>query len=320
MLNIRMFGGGQARYFDRTLVGFPTQQACLVFCYLLLNKDHPHYRERLAAVFWEDYPAQKARKYLRNALWRLRQILETAGAPSEAYLWITDDSVSFINSSQYWLDVEVFDTITTRYQTVSGEALNPDQARELENATELYTGELLEGVYEDWSLYDRERYRIEHLNTLQKIMIFHGANNNFETGIQHGEHILALDPTQEKVHRQMMWLFWRNGDRNAALEQYKRCSQILQEELGMSPMKETQELYEQMVHNRIQSDNWPTSLIKSPPAKIVPGRPTQLLASRALQKLQGLRKKINEVNQEMHTLEQILNQGLADVTQEDAKI
>jgi hypothetical protein len=85
-------------------------------------------------------------------------------------------------------------------------------------------------------------------------------------------------------------------------------------------MKETHELYEQMVHNRLRSDNWPTPLIQSPSTTSAPGQPAQLLTRRALQKLQSLRKKIHEINQEMRTLEQLLNQGLSDVHQEDAKI
>ena len=52
MLELKLFGTGQVRYFDQSLAGFPNQQGCLLLCYLLLNRHRPHNRERLAAVFW----------------------------------------------------------------------------------------------------------------------------------------------------------------------------------------------------------------------------------------------------------------------------
>jgi len=47
MLEIRLFGTGQAYYFNQDLAGFPKQQAYLLLCYLLLNREHPHAREQL---------------------------------------------------------------------------------------------------------------------------------------------------------------------------------------------------------------------------------------------------------------------------------
>ena len=75
MLELKLFGTGQVRYFDQSLVGFPNQQACLLLCYLLLNRGRPHNRERLAAVFWDECPTDVSRKHLSQALWRLRQAL-----------------------------------------------------------------------------------------------------------------------------------------------------------------------------------------------------------------------------------------------------
>ena len=152
MLSLQLFGPGRARYNDRPLNGFPNQQCYLLLCYLLLNRYHPHHRERLAAVFWDEYPTATSRKYLRNALWRLRHALLSAGAPVEDYLSISDDSVSFLTSSRYRLDVEAFEMAIARCEDCPGQQLTPEQATHLEGAANLYVGDLLEGVYEDWCL------------------------------------------------------------------------------------------------------------------------------------------------------------------------
>ena len=109
MLKVRLFGSGQAQYYDRTLSGFPNQQCCLVFCYLLLNREQPHHREKLASVFWGDFPTQVSRKNLRNNLWRLRQVLQSVGASPDDYLMMYEDSISFLSTGPYWLDIEVFE-------------------------------------------------------------------------------------------------------------------------------------------------------------------------------------------------------------------
>jgi DNA-binding SARP family transcriptional activator len=296
MLELQLFGPGQARYCDQPLAGFPNQRCYFLLCYLLLNRHHPHHRERLAVLFWSEYPTTTSRKYLRNALWRLRQALQSVGAPADEYLLISDDSVCFLSSSRYWLDVKVFETTLTDYQDLSGQGLTAEQAAHLEEAVDLYIGDLLEGVYEDWCLYDRERLSLLCLNALSKLMVFHELNGTYERGLTYGERILARDHTREKVHRQMMRLYWLLGDRNAALIQYKRCVQILREELGIPPMEETRLLYERIVHN--QFDPSTSSGHRLTRRSVRHGDPlsmttksndsVQPLAEHALQKLQRL--------------------------------
>ena len=304
MLELKLFGTGQARYFDHPLEGFPCQQAFLMFCYLLINKGHPHPRERLAAVFWGDYPTLTARKYLRNTLWRLRQGLESAGVESSHYLHITEENIAFVNTSPYWLDVESFETITSHYQSYKGENLLPEQADELAKGAALYTGDLLESVYEDWCLVDRERLRMAYLEALNKLMLYSIAHQNYEQGLQYGERFFTLDHTREKVHRQMMVLHWLSGDQYAALAQYKRCAQILHEEMAIQPMEETRLLYEKMLHNRFEEDAPARTTSISVPIHTPPWPATNL--DTALLHLDNLQEKVNAMTEEIHLVQKLI--------------
>ena len=251
MLEVKLFGTGCMSYCGRILPGFPNHQSYWVLCYLILNRQYPQCREKLASVFWDNYPTAVSKKYLRNAIWRLRQSLQSIGVPVEDYIFISEDTLSFVTSGQCWLDTEAFESTIGEYRDVSGQELNPQQAQAMETATGLFVGDLLEGIYEDWCLLDRERLSLLYMNALSKLMVFHECKGAYERGLACGERILARDHTRETVHRQMMQLYWRMGDRNAALAQYKRCAQILREELGISPMENTKRLYEQMVHNTL---------------------------------------------------------------------
>ncbi len=299
MLKIHLFGSGSAHADGCALTGFPGQQAGLLLCYLVLNRSQPIPRERLAAVFWEDLPAITARKYLRNALWRTKQMLAEAGVDPDRLLVITDDFVGLSAERDAWIDIVIFENAFSICRKSLPAALSSIQVQELEDAASVYTGDLLEGIYEDWALYDRERFRLMYLSIRQKLLQHYSAYQRFEEALRQGEQILALDPAREKIHRQMMRLHASNGDRSAALAQYKRCKQVLKDELNLGPMKETRLLYREIRDNLFD-----------------PGHPHldhQLgNVSNVLQRLNKLHRLANRIHAELRTLEKLLNQNMLD--------
>ncbi len=310
MLRAQLFGAGRVTYGDQTLTGFPNQQACLLLCYLWLNRAYPQSRERLAALFWGDLPAATARKSLRNALWRMRQGLQGLGAQPDDYLLIGDESVALLTSGPFWLDVAVFETAQLACQDLPGSELTPEQAAHLKTAVDVYTGDLLEGVYADWCLHERERLGLLYLGALQKLVAYHGQRGEHERALLYGERILARDPTREKIHRQMMQLHWLAGDRNAALAQFKRCAQILRDELDTVPMGETTRLYQQMAANRYNpADSAPAV---TPAANTARPEAIQSLARHALDRLRRLQTAVEETQTELRQLEQMLGAALSE--------
>jgi DNA-binding SARP family transcriptional activator len=251
VLSLNLFGTGQLCCGGRTLPGFPRHQPHLLICYLALYPDQVHSREHLAAVFWGDHSTSDSRKYLRNALWRLRQALQSIQVPDENYIHVADDTVSLSTQGGLWLDTRAFEEKVKCCHEVAGSRLTAAQAGELESAVELYRGDLLQDTYEDWCIYERERFQLLYLSALSKLVSYHEATGNYEHALAHGERILAHDDTRERTHRQMMRLYWLLGDRSAALAQYKRCVQILQESLHLRPMAQTKRLYHEMLSGEL---------------------------------------------------------------------
>jgi DNA-binding SARP family transcriptional activator len=292
MLEIRLFGSGELMYDGKKLVGFPNRVPYLLLCYLFLNRRHSYNREHLAAVFWSDYTIANSRKMLRNALWRLRQGFTTIGVPQEDYFQFDEDSIFLLPSSAFVLDVETFESAVADLQDVPGQSLTVEQAAGLEAAAALYVGDLLEGIYTDWCLYDRERLRLTYLEVLSKLMVHAGANGCYEQGIHYGIRLLAMDATWEKVHRQLMWLYWLSGDRASAFAQYKLCLQILREELAAGPTPDTQQLYELMLHDRFDPRAWLKN--ENQPARAAKASP------------EGPSQTVNLLQQELHRLKDMI--------------
>lgn len=310
MLRVRLFGAGEAFFNDRSIPGFPNQRACLLFSYLLLNRNYPHNRERLAAIFWGDYPTTTARKYLRNGLWRLRQLMQSIDLADDQVLLITDESVAFINSSPTWIDVEAFEEATAARRDIPGKELDLESAQRLEDAVDLYIGDLLESVYEDWCLYDRERLRMIYLNALGKLIEYHGVNGTYERGMVFADRILSIDNTRERIHRHKMWLLWLAGDRNGALAQYKVCRQILRDELGIKPMEATRNLYKRVLQQQERPRSWPGVLGGSPLGLNDNDESIQSLTGNALQKLQRLQSLLEDTGAELQQIERLISKAL----------
>ncbi|HUF39218.1 MAG TPA: BTAD domain-containing putative transcriptional regulator [Anaerolineales bacterium] len=301
MLKVHLFGSGAATHDGLSLSGFPTRQAGLLFCYLVLNRSHPQPRERLAAVFWEDLPSATARTYLRNTLWRLKGSLAAIGLLPDKVLTVGEDLVGLADPAAMWIDIVQFENAVLNSQKSTPATLSSQQHQELEGAVRLYRGDLLDGIYEDWTLYERERFRLLYTNIRQKLMLHYTHLGRYEEALAHGSGLLAVDPAREKIHRQMMRLYALTGDRNAALAQFKRCKQLLRDELDLPPMRETRRLYRQIKENRFEGQAT-TEMIERESADPA-----------ILQRLKSLQKLAGRIKAEVQSLEKQLNRKLMDV-------
>ena len=309
MFDIKLLGPGQVYYNGKAITGFPGQQHCLLFYYLLLNRQTPHTREQVATVFWGDSPASLARKNLRNILWRLSQAFQSAGASLDDLIISQEDCIAFTDTNSYRLDIDMFEVAARRSSDHTNDELDYEQVSLLESAAELYKSDLLEGVYEDWCLYERERLRLAFLNILIRLMSHHGRIGNYERSLEYGRRILLHEPTREKVHRQMMMLHWLAGDREAALSQYRSCCQTLQTELSLKPMQETQQLRETILRSSTIPDRQILNDSESLPGSLTT-RQGQGGVTEVLQKLYFLETIVEQASTELRLLQQMIHKGL----------
>ncbi len=246
-LNVYLLGDVRVALNDLAIESRLSRTARLLLAYLLLDRQRHHSRDSLADLFWGQHPPQQARNCLNTALWRLRATLEPEGTPRGTFLVTTSaGTVGFNPESELWLDVSVFEGELSLPLAQPAEALPADDARRLANALQLYRGDLLEGIYDDWVLHERERLRNLRLNTLTHLMAYQHLQRDFEAALAYGQQILLQDPLREDVHRHLMRLYLESGQRTLALRQYEVCREMLAREMGLVPMLETQALYAQV--------------------------------------------------------------------------
>lgn len=242
MLTIGLLGGLTIQQNGRSLELSPKAAALLVY---LAYEKRPFSREELASFFWDHSNPEQALANLRKLLTELR-------AQAGDFLLVERHAVSFKQESNYWLDTDQF------WQ-------HPKTQPGLETAVSLYHGDFLAGFYltdnyafDEWASLERERLRLGVIQALHNLITHYLHHRQYQNGILHANHLVALDPLSEESHRLLMRLLARHGERNAALAHYAACQQLLADELGVDPSPETAEWHHRLRHAPQQPHHFPT--------------------------------------------------------------
>ena len=248
ILEIKLFGPVQISHDNWKTKVNTTRVIQGLLAYLLLQRHRTHSRDGLACLFFFFLNENRARGCLNTTLWRLRTVLEPDGITQGTYL-LRDHSgnIGFNRESRYWLDIAIFEDEMNRILRIPDQLIEEEQIKRLESVMQLYKGDLLEGFYEDWILREREKFRTLYLNSLAYLMHYDKIHGGYEKALVYGHQILEIDPLREEIHREIIRLHLENRQRALAVRQYKTCCEVLQTELDIQPMEETQALYQQIV-------------------------------------------------------------------------
>ncbi len=267
-----------------------------VFYYLLTHRKSHHQRENLAETLWCDSPATTAKKNLRQSLWQLQSHFAAQSQNPQFHLLMAGlKSIAFHPDIDLWTDVMMFEQSGNVAQR--GTEIDESSADKLRQAVQLYRGDLLEGWYQDWCLYERERLQHLYFKMLGKLMAYCEIHEQYEEGMSYAETMLHYDPAGERAHQQLMRLKYLSGDRTGALRQYECCVKALREELGVTPSLQTQQLYGQ-IHSAQES------LITPSATKIMPKIALEIndaqlhLPGEMLAHLRTFQSTINELQQQ----------------------
>jgi CheY-like chemotaxis protein len=120
----------------------------------------------------------------------------------------------------------------------------------LREAAELYRGNLLDGFmsgingFDEWVASERLRYWRIAIGVFGKLLAAQIRAGWWENAVDTAGRLLAIDPTQEVVHRTLMRLQLDQGRADAALRRYHECADILRREFNREPSPETEKVRE----------------------------------------------------------------------------
>ena len=234
-LNIHLLGQPKL-LLDSTPFKFNAPPKTLpLLAYLLLHRQQTLERQHAAFAIWPDDSESNARANLRRHIHQIQHALPPAASGQP---WLVSDSrtIGWNPQADFQLDVAEFERL----------AALPDH---LEEAASCYLGDLLETVYDDWVFFERERLLNQYYDILTRLVFQHRARRDFPKAIAFARQLLTRDPFREDTLRQLITLRYESGDRAGAIQEFNAFERRLRDEIGVSPMPETQALHELVIHN-----------------------------------------------------------------------
>ena len=224
-LDVRLFGQPHVTA-SGTPVKFARRSTTItMLAFLILRRNQPVARTFLAFTLFPDHDEEQALNELRRYLYLTTKALPPAD-PAQPWLIIDAETVRWNESSGATVDVIDYERFS------QDEALHGD-------AAVLYAGDLLEDVYDDWVVAERERLRSSYLTTLGLLVERYRSARDYSQALGYANRLLVADPWREDVIRQIMGIRYASGDSPGALATYDRFAKQLRDEMGVAPMPET---------------------------------------------------------------------------------
>lgn len=228
-LEIRLLGRMEILADDAAVrIGGRHAQALMA---LLVLHPRPRLRDALATELWPEAGLTSSAS-LRQALWLIRSTLGGIGIDADRWLEADQDTIGLHRGVTVRLDVEAFETLA------AGEDPGDRQ-----RAVRLYDGDLLEGLGHECFAADRERLSDVYEDLLARVAQDRLDADDADGARRAASELLGRDPLREEAHAVLIAAYGRSGSRSQVVRQYRRVCAILDTELAVRPLPETEATY-----------------------------------------------------------------------------
>jgi DNA-binding SARP family transcriptional activator/predicted ATPase len=193
-----------------------------LLAYLVLHPRIPHRRELLADLLSPDASPERVRRNFSDTLYRLKKAL------SPEWLVIDAVTIALDSSPEFWVDGWEFERLAASEQEV-----------DLHRAVELYTGDLLPELYDDWLVPEREFFRSQYLSALERLAALQESSGELRQALLSLRRLVSAEPLHEPAHQAYLRLLGRMQRYGEALAHYEYLRGLLRSELDTEPLAET---------------------------------------------------------------------------------
>jgi DNA-binding SARP family transcriptional activator len=252
ILSIHLLGDFSLTIDDVPVATMNVHRLQSLLAYLLLHRDAPQDRSRLAFLLWPDSSEAQAHTNLRKLLHQLRQSFPNV----DAFLCADKHMLQWLPEHAAWtLDLQQMEEALAQAEQAERDGDTIVLRRALEQVMSLYRGDLLPSCYDEWILPERDRWRQRFLSAAERLIALQEQERDYAAAIAVAQQLLRMDSLHEATYRQLMRLYALRGDRAAALRVYHTLVTVLERELATEPGAATRAVYESL----LQSDAAPRS-------------------------------------------------------------
>src|SRR5919107_3490034 len=228
-LRTRFFGHFEMLCDEELITLGRNGKALSILKYLLANRSRPVSQDYLMGWLWPESNLKKARWSLNSAIHGLRKLLSGCSSSlSMNCVFLEDGYYRLSPDVRVTMDVDDFDKHHEQGRKLEKDLRMREAAIEYEKAIELYRDDyLIEDLYEDWTMVERERLANAYMDLLDRLAIHYMEVGQHQESIRACYKVLEKDRCHEDSYRLLMQCYARLGLRARALHQYRMCEQIL---------------------------------------------------------------------------------------------
>ncbi len=248
-LRARFFGHFEMLCNDEVVPLGRNGKALAILKYLLAHRVRPVSQDHLMGWLWPESNLKKARWSLNSAIHVLRKLLsDRPSSGAENYVLLEEGYYRLCPTVRVETDVDEFDAHYERGRCLEKAHRRQEAAAEYERAVELYRGDyLIEDLYEDWTMVERERLANAYVDMLWRLAAHYMEAGQPQESILACYRLLEKDRCHEDSYRLLMRCYASLGLRGRALRHYRLCKEVLEQECGMAPSSETRSLYSSLL-------------------------------------------------------------------------
>lgn len=224
-----------------------TRRSRDIFCYIATSNHRRVDKEVLIDAFWGEEDLAAIEKNFHPTISHIRKALNSRQSFKQNFLVFRDGAYQLNPELVYSIDTEEFETAISEAEKAKREKNIENFRKNLEIANELYRGEFMSGIYEDWADERRGFYNEQHSRVLNALAKLAFSEKSWSNALKFANQILQNDPFREDAHRLIMKVYAGQGKRSSVVEQFENLQELLKKELGVAPAPETRKIYQELI-------------------------------------------------------------------------
>jgi len=249
LIQVFFFGKFRVAAGDQVLSeeAWTTRKAKSLFAYLSSRLGEAESEERLMELFWLE-GSTNARHALHNCITVVRKIFMPFLGSSTVKIIQKKKTGYYLNREIGCLiDLEGFQWHYHRGRALFEQGSLNEGLTELQKAEELYTGNFMEGSYDEWSDNLRLVTRNNYLELMHTLGMYFFEKEKYQVCMEYWKKALAADNCFEDAYQGLMLSHAALDNRNEAIRIYHQCVQTLKKELDLTAPPKLMEIYYRLV-------------------------------------------------------------------------
>ncbi len=197
-------------------------------------------KERISDMLWPDNSQARSESLFHSTIYRLRRALDKNAIVQMSGVYRLSPNL------EYRYDVAEFEQLARL-----GRARDESGRIARISAIDLYRNEFLEAQDYPWCVEIRYALQNEMIRLLTIEADFLALHDSPEAAETLYLRVLALDELDERAHRGVMWCRAKLGDAPGAMRQFRACSRVIEQDMGVPPRPDTKRMFELIHHGEV---------------------------------------------------------------------